>query len=238
MTVPNLLAAVCALDPAHPEKVTLIFDVPVTSVAYATGLTMRNNGSSLAIVSAAQGTDTHQVVITLGGGPAYNAVLDVSFDQSTGDWHNSSDDVASFTNYAVTNASHVGDPDSAYPLSSVITEKLTAAGGVVVGVVSVDLNSVDANLVDQYEPQIVDFGGTFGVTDDNTAGVLILQDLRPLVDSMVVKKSFYVATHPDWAAIAAAEWETTMQTRIGSALANLRTIDSTVDYGNRVIKQV
>ncbi len=146
--------------------------------------------------------------------------------------------VVTFTHYAVTNASHVGDPSSSYPLSSVIAEKLTAQGGVVMGVIGVDLNAIDAQLVLEYEPQMIDFGGTFGVTEDLPAGVVILQDRKPLADGMTIKKSFFVAGHTDWAAVAAAEWLTTTKTKIANALANLRTIDAGVVYGNRVITQV
>ncbi len=106
------------------------------------------------------------------------------------------------------------------------------------GIVSIDLNAIDAQLVKEYEPQVVDFGGTFGVTEDLPAGVIILQDLKPIVDGLQVKKNFFVASHPDWAAIAAAEWETTMQTKIGNALAALRTLDASVTFGDRVVTQV
>ncbi len=238
MTVPNLLAAICAVDSAHPEKVTLVFDQTIASSAPATGVSLRANGVALTVSSAVIGSDTHQVIVTLSGGPAYTAVLDVSYNASTGDWNNASDAVASFTQIAVVNASKVGTASSVYPLSSVITEKLIAAGGIVTGIVSVDLNAIDAELVKEYEPQNVDFGGTFGVTEDLPAGVIILQDLKPLVDGMQVKKNFYVAGHTNWAADAAAEWETDIRTKIGNALANLRTIDASVTLGARVITQV
>ncbi len=238
MTAPNLLAVVCALDPAHPEKVTLIFDEAITSAAYGTGLSMRFNSADLPLVSVAQGTDTHQIIATLGGGPPYNTILDITYDASSGDWAGGTGDVASFSQHAVTNASKVGSPDSDYPLSSVISEKVMASGGVLIAQVTTDLNTVDASLVDKYEDQLVDFGGTFGVTEDNEAGLVILQDLKPLRDGMVVKKNFYISTHPDWAAVAAVEWESTMQARISTALSNLRTIDSGVVYNSRVITQV
>ncbi len=89
-----------------------------------------------------------------------------------------------------------------------------------------------------YEAQVIDFGGTFGVTEDLPDGVVIVQDRKPLTDAMVVKKSFFVASHSDWAAIAAAEWETVMVAKVAAALSKLRTIDQNVVLGNRVISQV
>lgn len=239
MTAPNLLLAVCGVDSAHPEKITLVFDVPVSSSAFVDGVSARADGVALTVSSAASGTDSHQVIVTLSGGPAYTAALDISYDASLGDWNDgSTGDVASFTDIPVVNASKVGTADSDYPLSSVIGEKLVAQGGIISGTVSVDLNAIDAQLVLQYEPQYIDFGGTFGVTEDLPAGVMILQDRKPLSDGLVVKKNFYVSGHSDWAAIAADEWETTMKASIGSALATLRTIDASVTLHDRVVTQV
>ncbi len=239
MTAPNLLLAVCGVDEDHPELLTLVFDVPISSTAYATGLSARADGVDLTVLSAVNGTDTHQIIATLSGGPAYTAVLDVSYDALTGDWSDGSTGLtASFTHIPAVNASKVGTASSVYPLSSVIGEKLLAAGGIITGIVSVDLNAIDANLVLQYEQQLIDFGGTFGITEDLPAGIVILQDRRPLADGLQVKKNFFVSGHSDWAADAAAEWETDAKAKIANALATLRTIDASVSLGNRVITQV
>jgi hypothetical protein len=238
MTVPVLQAAICGLDPAHPELVTLLFQVPVASAAYLTGLSMRTNGGSLPLTSAAGGTNPNTIVVVLSGGPPYNAVLDVSYAAGTGDWHNSTDVVASFSQVAVTNASKVGTPPSAYPLSTITSSQVAGLGGSMAATVSIAMNPVDAHLTSTYQPQMIDFGGTFGVTSPNPAGVMLPQDLRSLQDGLQVTKQFFVVSQPGWAVIAALDWEVQIKSRIGTALASLRTTDSGISFGTPTTVQV
>jgi hypothetical protein len=238
MTTPVLQAAVCALDQTHPQYVTLLFQVPVASAHYALGLSMTANSASLPIVSAAAGTNPNTVVITLGGGPAYMAALTVSYDATVGDWNNSSNAVATFTGVVVTNASQVGTASSAYPLSVVTASQLVGAAGSITGTLGVTLNPVDRRLTTVYQPQMIDFGGTYGVTMANPSGVSVLQNLQALVDGLTVSQPFFVAGHPDWAAAAAADWEVQNSGKIAAALAALRTIDTGVDFGSTSITPV
>jgi hypothetical protein len=236
MAVPNLLAVVCGLQVSHPELVTLIFDIPVASAHYATGFSMRLNGVTLPVLSAALGTDTHQIVATLAGGPAYTATLDASYDATVGDWNNASSPVATFTRVPVVNGSVVGRPPTNYPLSSVITKRLVAVAGGFTGQVIADLNTVDANLCAEYAPQMVDFGGTFGVSMANPSGIMILQNLIALINGLSVSQTF-TSTTPAFAAAAALDWEAQMAVKIGNALAALRTADASVSFGTDVIGQ-
>lgn len=232
MTVPNLLAAVDGLTSGHPELVTLIFDIPVTSAHYATGLSMRINGQNLPIVSAAQGTDSpgpHQVVVTLAGGPAYTAVLDVSYDATAGDWNNGGSPVATFTHVFVVNGSAVGRPPTAYPLSSLISKKLVAVSGGFTGTVIADLNMVDANLTAEYAPQLIDFGGTYN-------GIFMPQNLIALINGLQVSQTFTNAV-PSVAALAATAWMAAAVQNMANALAALRTLDASVSFGADIIAQ-
>jgi hypothetical protein len=236
MTVPVLQAAVCALTQTIPQNITLIFQVPVSSASYTTGVSLTANSAPLAIVSAA--ASGNFVVLTVAGGPAYNTAITVSYDASVGDWNNASNPVATFTNVVVTNASQVGTPSSAYPLSCVRSLMLTGAGGVITAQLQVFLNPVDQNLVSEYQPQMIDFGGTYGITMANPSGVMVLQNLQQLVDGLQVSQAFYVANQTAWAVAAAADWEVKNLAKIAAALAYLRTLDQTIDYGTTTINPV
>ena len=233
MTAPNLLAAICGLNSADPQLVTLIFDIPVASASYITGVSMTINGLNLPIVSAAVDSAPYGggVVLTLGGGPAYTGVLTVSYNASVGDWNNASTPVASFTSVPVVNGSTVGRPPTDYPLSSIITQKVVASGGGFTGTVIADLNMVDSNLVSEYAPVQIDFGGTYG-------GYFLPQNLITLVNGLSVSQTFPTPQlTPAAAAAAALAWETANAQAIGNALAALRTTDAGVSFGGDVIAQ-
>jgi hypothetical protein len=233
-----LMSSVLALGQTDNNVITLSFDRPVTSVlGYGTGLTVKSNGATVSPTSVLQGSDPRTIKITFAGGFQYSDVLTWSYVSATGDW-TSGYDYSDQTDVPVVNASRIGTPVDAYPLSSIIREQLTPVNSVVKATVILDLNSIDYDIVNKYGPLTVDFGGTFGVTVSNPAGVTIEQDLIALEQSLKVTKDFYFATRPDWAAIAAAEWLTTMTNRIGQTLAAARTTDQAVVVGTRTVKLV
>lgn len=124
-----------------------------------------------------------------------------------------------------------------YPLTTVILDALTAANGTITAVVTPDLNLVDQTICDSFGPFVVDAGGIFGITAQNPNGVTIAQDLVKLVGGVVLKKTFYVEGYPDRAAVAAAEWQSTMVNRISTTLTTARAVDTaTVLEGVRLIQ--
>jgi hypothetical protein len=233
-----LMSSVLAQNETDNNVITLSFDRPVTSVlGYGTGLTVKSNTATVVPTTVLQGSDPRTIKITFAGGFQYSDVLTWSYVSATGDW-TSGYDYTDQTDVPVVNASRIGTPEDAYPLSSVIREQLTPVSSIVKATIVLDLNSIDYSIVTKFGPITVDFGGTFGVTVSNPAGITIAQDLVALKQGLKVTKDFYFATRPDWAAVAAAEWLTTVTNRISQALAAARTTDQAVVVGSRTVKLV
>lgn len=230
-----LLSSVLGLNTTDNNVITLTFNKTVTSAAFATGLVVKANTAVVTPSTVTAGSDPRTIKITFAGGFQYNDALTWSY--TPGDW-NSGVAITAYTDVVVTNASRIGTPADAYPLSSVIREQLSPLASVINASVVLDLNSVDQLIVDQYGPLNVDFGGTFGVTIANPSGVLIPQDIQPLESGMRVTKSFTVVGHTDWAAVAATDWLSAITTRISQALSSGRVIDQSTVLGTRTVRQV
>lgn len=230
-----LLSSVLGQNITDNNVITLSFNKIVTSAAFATGLTVKTNGSTIVPTSVAAGSDPRTIKITFAGGFQYNDALTWSY--VPGDW-DSGVAITAFTDVVVANASRIGTPADAYPLSSVVREQLLPAAGIISATVTLDLNSIDQLIVDYYGPFTVDFGGTFGVTISNPAGVLVPQDLTALSQGMRVTKTFTVAGHTDWAATAATDWLETITARITQSLSSGRVIDQSTVLGTKTVKQV
>jgi hypothetical protein len=234
-----LLAVVCALDINQPEVITLLFSQPVTSIGgYANGLSVTANNVAVTFTSIAQGQDPRQLRVIFPGGFQYRDELMFSYAAASGDWVSGGYPIRNLIEQVVTNASRLGTPTDDYPLSSVVREQLNAKTGGIEATVGVDLNLIDQRLVDRFGPAMVDFGGVFGQTVLNPAGVFLPQDMRAVKAGISVSKRFLVPNKPQWAADAAAEWLNTMTQRIGTALGVLRTQDQQVVLGNRTVRQV
>lgn len=234
-----LLAVICAMSIIEPQVVTLVWSMPITSaLGLEDGLSFKVNGSAVAFTTALNGQDPRQLRVTFPGGFQYRDAITFSYNPVVGDWVSAGFDIVAFTDYPVTNGSRLGTPTDDYPLSSVVREELVAVNGAVDGIIGIDLNLIDQRLVERYGPAIVDFGGTFGITLANPAGIFIAQDMRPIKTGMKITKRFAVANHPDYASVAADEWQNEMTQRIGTALGILRTTDQQVVLGDRTVRQV
>jgi hypothetical protein len=231
------MGAVIALGAGSPQTLTLVFSTPVAATTYATGLSITVNSVVASPQSILPGGDPRDLVITFASDFSYNDVVVVSYSGALGNWTSNGYALRSFT-VTATNASHIGNPNSLYPLSCVITEPLAPKDGVVWGIVGTDLNYIDRVLIDRYGPVSIDTGGTFGITSTNPSGVFVPQELRALNTGMDIRKPFYVPQDPADAAAAATEWQTTMVTRVGVALGALRAQDQSFSLGVRVPHQV
>jgi hypothetical protein len=233
-----LLAAVCALSIIEPNVITLVTSMPLSSTDFEAGLSVKANGFSVPFDTVELGQDPRQLRITFPGGFSYGDTITFTYNPSIGDWQSAGYDIVAFTDYPVTNGSRLGTPNDNYPLSSVVREELEAINGAIDATIGIDLNHIDQKLVERYGPAVVDFGGTFGQTNDNPAGVFLAQDMRPIKSGMKVTKRFTSQGHSDWAQVAAAEWQDAVTQRIGTALGIMRTTDQQVVLGDRTVRQV
>lgn len=97
-----------------------------------------------------------------------------------------------------------------HPLSYVIKEELSFKSSWVIAGVLLDIRTTDQDIIAQFGPADVDFGGTFG-------GSFIPQDIRRVVDELRVKKSF---KHEDLqqAAAEARLWQNAITERVSDAI--------------------
>lgn len=233
-----LRGVVIAINKIDPEKVTLLFSLPVTSSDFEAGLSFTVNGEPVPFDTAEAGQDPRNIEVCFPNSFAYNDTVLMTYDAAVGDWQSQGYAIDSIIARDVSNASRIGTPDSDYPLSSVVREPLDPRGGSVFAKVGIDLNFIDRLLVNRYGPVSVDTGGTFGAISTNPQGVFVPQDLRRLTTGMEIEKEFRVPGRPDDAAVAAAEWLDTMTERVGLALGILRTQDRNVVLGSRSARQV
>jgi hypothetical protein len=233
-----LMAAVIALNKIDPERITLIFSLPVTSADHSVGLSFTVNGEPVPFTSAGPGQDPRKIEIVFPNSFSYADTILMSYDALVGDWQSLGYPQISIVDRDVSNASRIGTPNSDYPLSSVVREPLEPRNGSVFAKLGIDLNFIDRLLVHRYGPVTIDCGGTFGATSVNPQGVFLPQDLRRLTTGMEIEKEFRVPGLPDQASIAGAEWLEVMTERVGLALGILRTQDRNVVLGNRTARQV
>jgi hypothetical protein len=230
-----LAAVVVALAATGSNLLTALFSLPVTSSNYLNGLSFTANGVPVTPSGAAPGADPRELVVTFPNMFDATDAITMAYDSTAGDWQSSGYLLPSIPSIPVTNASRIG---TAYPLSSVIQEPLCARAGGIVATVGVDLNYVDRELVRRYGPISVDFGGTFGITPQNPAGVFIPQDLQILDTGLQVSKTFMVPGIPAYATDAGKDWLQVVTERIGVALGTLRTMDASVVLGELHVSQV
>ncbi len=223
-----LLSCTTNLVSTESAVVSLVWNKPITSAAYATGLTFKINDVSAPYTSVAPGPDPRILRVTFPGDFQFDAAI--TFSYSPGDWA-SGYAIVAIADHAVINGSKVGDPTSDYPLSSVIKYLPVIHNGTVAATVGLDLNLVDQKLLNEYGPAVVDFGGQFGV-------VFVAQRLLPLSTGMQVTQNFFVSGHVDQASTAATDWLDTVTSRIGTAIATLRTTDQSVVLSQQQIVQV
>ena len=231
----GLLAAVLALTPDPATTLSLVFSAPVLSVAYLTGLTVNVNGVPVAPLSAGPGADPRTLKVVFAALIEPTDALTFSYDSTLGDWNSAGYVLPSFVEIAVSNAAN--QPQQ-YPLSTVIREPLEACSGDIEATIGIDLCYVDNALLGRYGPARVDFGGTFGITVANPAGILIPQDFKALNSGIQISKMFCAPGNPAWAQVAAEDWLNQISIRIGTALGILRATDKEVVLGSLSIVQV
>jgi hypothetical protein len=198
---------------------------------------MTVNAIAVPLTTATVTGDGRSVTIATTADFAYNDIVEVTY--TPGDWYNLEQNVAvsAFT-VEVINASSVGTPESAYPLSTVIAEPISINGNVATATLTVSLNSVDRELVTRYAPSF-DQGGYFGLpTVQPPTGYFVPGKLLPVRDGQVYSYAFTVVGNTPWAVLAATEWLNTMVVRLGVALNTARATDQSITLGNRTITQV
>lgn len=231
----RLHAVVAALVPSAANVLTALFSLPVVSSDYLVGLSFSANGVPVVPTSVVPGPDPRDLIITFPNMFDVADLITMSYDATLGDWMSNSFAIPSITSFPVTNASHVG---SEYPLSSVIQEPLCVRAGEVIATVGIDLNYVDRELNRRYGPVQVDFGGTFGITPENPAGIFVPQDLVTIDTGLTVRKSFRYPGVPSYATAAGRDWLNVVTERIGVALGVMRTQDASVVLGELHVSQV
>lgn len=224
---------------AAPTNIVLTFRDPVASLAgdLKAALTLTVNAVVVPLLTATVTGNGRTVTIATVADFAYND--DVVVTYVPGDWYDLEENVAvaGFT-VAVTNASAVGTPASAYPLSTVIAEPISINGNVATATLAISLNSVDRELVTRYAPMF-DQGGYYGLpTVQPPTGYFVPGKLVPVRDGQVYTYAFTVVGNTPWAVLAATEWLATMVVRIGVALNTARATDQSITLGNRTITQV
>jgi len=231
----KLHAVILALDPAVANVLTALFSLPVVSANYLLGLSFSANGNPVVPTSVVPADDPRYLAITFANTFDVNDVITMSYDADVGDWTSNGYAIPSIDAFVVTNASRVG---TEYPLSSVIQEPLSVRAGDIIATVGIDLNYVDRELNRRYGPIQVDFGGTFGITPENPAGIFVPQDLIVIDTGLKVSKAFRYPGIPSYASAAGRDWLNVVTERIGVALGILRTQDALVVLGELHVSQV
>lgn len=222
-----------------PSVITLSFRDPVASLSgdLKADLTLTVNSIVVSLATATVAGDGRTVTIDTTADFSYNDVVEIEY--TPGDWYDLEENtlVPAFT-VTATNASLVGTPESAYPLSTVIAEPISINGNIATATLTVSLNSVDRELVTRYTPTF-DQGGYFGLpTVQPPTGYFVPGRLLPVRDGQIYSYPFTVIGNTPWAVLAATEWLDTMVVRIGVALATARATDASITLGNRTITQV
>ena len=191
----------------------------------------------LSAATASLNSDQTQLTVDTGVNFAYNATVDVIYDDSAGDLYTwPTGTVSSFTLNDIQNTSTDGLPNSSYPLSYVIREELSVANNVVTATVSIALNPIDIELAIRYGPVTVYTGGTFGTSPDT---IVVVGSNTAVVDGKQISQAFSDASLTvDKVALAASDWLTTVATRVSIALGEARTADQSTVLGSRTVQQV
>lgn len=227
------------ISSSAPSSVVLTFRDPVASLAgdLKAALSITVNAVPVSLATATVTGDGRSVTIATTADFSYSDVVIVTY--TPGDWYDleSNTLVPAFVITAA-NASQVGTPESAYPLSTVIAEPISVVGNVATASLSVSLNSVDRELVTRYAPTF-DQGGYFGLPTVNPpTGYFVPGKLLAVRDGQIYTYVFTVVNSTPWAVLAATEWLDTMVVRIGVALNTARATDQSITLGNRTITQV
>jgi len=223
------------------DDVTIFFGEPVASTDgdLLAGITINVNTASIDLSSATASLNADQTELTISTGTnfVFSDTVTVDYDDSSGNLKTfPTGFVASFTGLAVTNLSTDGLPDSQYPNSFAVKQPLDVKDSVVTGVVAVNLNPVDLELVDKYGPISIVTGGDFGTSTTCT----IVGGNQNIIDGVEVKESFTkdacgsIVNATD----AAADWQDKIIDRISVELGALRTIDQNVTNVNETVVSI
>jgi hypothetical protein len=220
------------------DELTIFFSEPVGSPsgAYA-GFTIEVDGVAISLTAAtfALNNDQTELTIKTGSNFTYNDVVDIDYDDVTGDLYSwPSGVVASFSFTGIDNSSTDGLPDSDYPLSTIVGLKPTILANVVIPVLQVSLNPIDIELVSRYGPATIVTGGTFGTQ----VPITIVGRSVNIIDGLEISERFTNAQSVVYAAEAANEWQTVVTQRIGVALGELRAVDQSVVLNSQSVHQV
>lgn len=222
------------------DELSIFFGEPVGSPTndLLTGFTVEVDNVALDLTSATATLNADQTILTINTGTnfSYSDVVDVIYLDTAGDLYSwPSGAVASFTLNAITNSSTDGLPNSAYPLSTIISPQPQVCANAVTACIQISLNPIDIQLIQKYGPVTVITGGTFGTAPNQ---ITILGNERTIQDGAEICESFTSTTSVVYAADAANDWQDWIVTRIGILLGNIRAIDQSVTLNSLSVNQV
>jgi hypothetical protein len=225
------------------DELTVFFGEPIASPTNdpLAGFTIEVDNVALDLTGAtwALNDDLTELTINVGSNFAYNDVVDVIYDDVTGDLYSwPSGVVASFTLDAIDNDSTDGLPDSEYPLSSVIAQPLDIVDNVVNCHLGVSLNPIDIQLVARYGPVQVFTGGTYGITVGNPSGITVDGSFVDIIDGAELAQTFNDPCSLTNAVDAGKDWLDQITAKIGIALGEARAKDQSITLGDLTITSV
>jgi hypothetical protein len=242
-TVYNPAIQSATISSGTPNAIVIAFRDPITSLtnnpANGVSVTVNSVAISLSGATVVFSNSGYTLTITTVQTFNYSDTVQVIYTAASGDWVNPTlNATVSNQTIAILNQSSVGLPNSDYPLSQAIAKQLVASNNIVTAKVALYLNPVDVDLIAKYGPAYIDVGGTFGLPTVNPpTGYYVLGSLTALSDGLIISQDFN-STTTAWSIEAASDWQTTIVSRINTALGTLRLLGQSVSLGNDTITQV